>query len=257
MMDNYITQLLREFGLNEKEISIYLNVVGKNGLTAYEISKNTKIHKSTCYDVLNRLVEKGFVNVISNKSKRCYSINDLSKVLGRVKNKEAILNELIPKIKEIENEESNSIISVEEKNAFSEFNEKLMELAKAKKITFLYMISNSSGLTTFNSRIFHKFLFSEARKKNISKNIKIKTIWDERFRNDLFAKQFREFGKQRFLENLPNKSTTFIYDNYVAFAFINEKESYIEIKNKKISEEMKTYFEYLWEISNNFNKTKN
>jgi hypothetical protein len=61
--------------------------------------------------------------------------------------------------------------------------------------------------------------------------------------------QFAKLGKNKFLDKLPNQATTFIYDGCVAFVFLDEYDSFIEIKNEMVAEEMKAYFEYLWKIA--------
>ena len=60
-MKEDIMNTLKEYGLSPKEVDIFLFLVENNGITAYKIANGTKIFKSTCYDVLERLISKGFV----------------------------------------------------------------------------------------------------------------------------------------------------------------------------------------------------
>ena len=94
-MHTSVTGILKECGLNEGEINIYLHLVGKNRLTAYRIAKDIKIHRSTCYDLLNRLEQKGFARVSEEDNKRYYSAGDLNKVLGNIKHDESLLLSLM------------------------------------------------------------------------------------------------------------------------------------------------------------------
>ena len=50
-MNQEIVVLLREIGLEEKEITLYLALIGKRKLTAYVLAKETKI---------NRIEDTGF-----------------------------------------------------------------------------------------------------------------------------------------------------------------------------------------------------
>ena len=71
-MNINVALLLKEYGLEDNEIKVYLYLVGKRELTAYNIAKETKIHRSTCYDILDRLISKGFVTQSGEKNKRFY-----------------------------------------------------------------------------------------------------------------------------------------------------------------------------------------
>ena len=58
---------------------------------------------------------------------------------------------------------------------------------------------------------------------------------------------FSGLGEDRFLEKLPTLATTVIFGEYLAYLFtMNETPQVIEIQNKLIAEENKTYFSYLW-----------
>ena len=74
-MEAELSKLLKEYGLNDKEIKIYIYLVGNNQLTAYRIAKETKIHRSTCYDILEKLIQKSFVSKTEEKTKAFYSAN--------------------------------------------------------------------------------------------------------------------------------------------------------------------------------------
>ena len=60
--------MLEEFGLTQTEEKVYL-VLSQSGISpASDIIKKTQLHRTTVYDVLNRLIEKGIVSfVIKNK----------------------------------------------------------------------------------------------------------------------------------------------------------------------------------------------
>ena len=248
-MDEKIYPILKEYGLDEKEISTYLYLVRNKGLTAYQIAKDTHTHRSNCYNVLDRLIIKGFVSSSTTGDKKVYTPNELSGVLGKIKSKESLILTLIPEIAKIVSSDETTVRYANTQNSFGQFNIKLYDMAKKGKLTFGYMISNSPELTTKSSRILIERLLSELSQAKSLKTIECKAIWDKKFKEHEFMKQFAKLGKNRFLDKLPNQATTFIYDGHVAFVFLDENDSFIEIKNKMIAEEMKSYFGYLWEIA--------
>jgi len=245
-MESQIITLLKEYGLDDKENKIYTYLVSRGRLTAYQISKDTKLLRSNSYNVLSRLIDKGFVSELIVDGKKFYFANELSGVIGKLKNKESLLESLIPQVKSLMNKNETKIKYVNTKNSFAQFNNFLLDLVKEGNLTFCYMISNSSELTTTSSKILVKRLLAEVKLSNSFRKINAKAIWDKKYKNDPFTKRFLKLGKNRFLEKLPNKATLFIFDGYVAFLFLDETDSFIEIKNGDIAEEMKSYFEYLW-----------
>ncbi len=248
-MAEIILNLLREYGLDEKESKIYEYLVSKGKLTAYKISKDTKILRSNSYNVLARLIEKGFVAESIKEDKKLYYTNDLNAVIGKIKNKEAILEALIPQVEILKVEKETEVNHLNTKNSFAQFNNKLFNLANQGKLSFCYMMSNSPALTTKSSKIFIKRLLKELNKNNSLSKIDAKAIWDIKFKNDNFINQFVKLGKNRFLEKLPNQATMFVYDGCVVFLYLDNNDNFIEIKNDKIAKEIKCYFEYLWQIA--------
>ena len=136
-MEAELSILLKEYGLTDKEIKIYLYLVGNNQLTAYKIAKETHIHRSTCYDILERLINKGFVSKIERQRKGFYSANEASKILTTIKNKEAILNNIMPKLQTLENKQKTNVKFVENPQAQHEFDVKLLSLLKQSKISLI------------------------------------------------------------------------------------------------------------------------
>ncbi|MGV8151414.1 MAG: TrmB family transcriptional regulator [Candidatus Woesearchaeota archaeon] len=248
-MSENIPSLLKEYGLDENETNIYLHLVRKRELTAYQIAKDIHIHRSNCYNILDRLVEKGFVAVSTIRDKKLYSPNELTNVLGKIKNKESILLSIMPEIKKIQSTEDTTVNYANTKNSFAQFNTNLYNMAKNRELTFAYMISNSPDLTTKSSRILGERLLVDLKNSKSLKSIDCRAIWDVKFKNHKFMQQFAKLGKNRFLKNLPNQATTFIYDKHVAFVFLDETDCFIEIKSGIIAKEMKSYFEYLWSIA--------
>jgi sugar-specific transcriptional regulator TrmB len=247
-MKEEISSTLKEYGLTDKEIMIFIYLVENDRTTAYQIAKGTKIFKSTCYDVLDRLITKGFVSKFMDNNKTMYSTRDITEILGIVKSKETLLTSLIPKIKSLESKEQTFVKHVDSDNAFLGIDTKISELAKIEKLTFVYMLGNNPELTTKSSVILIEKLINELSRKKVKNKVNCKGLWNPEFRNNKFMKEFERLGENKFI-NLPSNATTIIFDGHVVFFFIEDKPNTIEIKNKKISEEMKFYFENLWKVA--------
>lgn len=248
-MEAKITPLLKEYGLSQKEIKTYLTIVGSVELTAYSLAKKTGIHRSTTYDILDRLMSKGFVNKIEKNGRVLYSTIEISDVISRLKDKESILLSLIPEFEKLREKDISKVRVLESESGQKQFNFNLFNLIKEGKITEIYTIGNDYVKHT-SSQLFLERLLREAKGKKLPKKIKYKGIWDERFRNGKLVKLFSGIGEDRFIQNLPTKVTTVIFGDYVAYLFtLNETPQVIEIQNKLIADENKAYFLHLWQLA--------
>lgn len=247
-MEAELISLLKEYGLNENEIRIFLYLVGNKELTAYTIAKETKIHRSTCYDILERLVSKGFVSIINKEDKKYYCVNEISRVISQLKDKETILLSIMPKLQNLEQKQETKVRILEDAEGQKQFNFDLFTKLKNKQISYCYMIGNTYA-STLSSNIFIERLIKEIKTLKLNKKVEYKGIWDERFREDKLILQYNYLGENRFLKNLPSKVGTIILDNFVAFLYTSDKPYVVEVKNKLIAEELKVYFENLWSLA--------
>lgn len=247
-MEANITLLLKEYGLDDNEIKVYLQLVGNKELTAYKVAKETRIHRSTCYDVLERLVSKGFVTKLEKGGTQHYSANEMSRLISNLKDKESILLSLIPDLQQLEQKQKTKVKLLEDAGGQKQFNFNLFTLAKNKQINFVYIIGNTAA-STLGSNIFINRLINEFERNKLKKHILYKGIWSFKSKGDKLVKVYNKLGENRFLENLPSKVGTIIYGEYVAFLYTEDKSYAIEIKNGLLAQEFKTYFEHMWKLT--------
>lgn len=66
-------QELRDFGLSDNEIKVYLALLNKGAMKPTELAKHTGFARPYIYDVLQRLQEKGITGTVVQNQKRCYT----------------------------------------------------------------------------------------------------------------------------------------------------------------------------------------
>src|SRR3989344_5927610 len=64
-----IVENLRQFGLNEKEISVYLSLISLGRSPVRLVAKEAKVNRGTTYDILKNLVELGLVSYYKDYGK--------------------------------------------------------------------------------------------------------------------------------------------------------------------------------------------
>ena len=255
-MKDKITRLLEEYGLDKKEIKIYLLLVEKEELNAYSLAKIAGIHRSTTYAVLERLISKGFINRIQKDEKIFYSAFEITQTITKIKEKESILLSLIPEFEKAREEGISKVRVLESEESQKQFNFNLFNQISKGNIKELYIISAGPSKTisperkhseNLSSEIFLESLLKEIKRKKLHKKIEYKGIWNEKFKESEILKLFFGLGENKFLKKLPTLATTVIFGEYLVYLFtINGVPQVIEIQNKLIAEENKVYFSYLW-----------
>ena len=243
-------EILRELGLDDKEIRIYKNLVAKKQLTAYEVAKNTSINRSTVYDSLDRLVRKGFVSSIVINGKKFYQVKDIGKIISSLKEKETLVQALLPEILKAQTGSDVGVELIEGIQGQRDFFFSLFNLAKNRQVKSLHMIGSGEP-STIGSRLYIRKLIGEWKKINTAKDVEFKCIWDDHYRGKSLVKELN-FGwksEDRFLPSLPSKVTISIYGDYIAFSFTIDKPYVIRIKNALVARTLDSYFGLLWGIA--------
>ena len=87
-----IVENLRQFGLNEKEISVYLSLISLGHSPVREISKTANVNRGTTYDILKSLIELGLVSHYKQDTKQHFVAEPPQKILDAIENKKRSLD---------------------------------------------------------------------------------------------------------------------------------------------------------------------
>ena len=242
--DAKMDEILRELGLEEKEIRIYKYLARKRQLTAYQIAKGIGLNRSTVYDNVDRLVRKGFVSSLILHGKKLYQVNTVDKILSSLKEKETLVHALLPEIKKLKGEQEVSVELLEGTEGQREHFFSVFNLGRQRIVKSLHVIGGGD-VSTFGSRLYIHKLIAEWKKLKRSGNYKC--IWDESFRGKAIVKQFNPGGEDRFLPSLPSEVTTLIFGDYVVIGFTMDKPYVIRIQHKLVAKTFESYFKLMWE----------
>ena len=258
-MESKIAIILQEYGLDDKEIKVYITLVEKGELNAYTLAKITGIHRSTTYAILDRLLVKGFISEIQKDGKTFYSAIEISKIASKIKEKESLLLSLIPEFEKIKEEGISRVRVFESKESQKQFSFNLFNQINSGNIKEFYLLSGGPSKEVnpekkdeedLTSKLFMERLIKELKKQKSSKKVEYKGIWNEKFKGSDLLKLFSGLGEDKFLKEIPTLATLVIYGEYIAYLFtINGNPQVIEIQNRLIAEENRAYFLYLWKIA--------
>jgi len=91
---------LLEFGFEHKEAKIYLTLLKLGNVTASRIAKETGLDRRTTYDVLARLIDKGFVGYFLKNNVKNFTATNPENLVEDLKRKQEKLGKLLPDLLE-------------------------------------------------------------------------------------------------------------------------------------------------------------
>lgn len=100
-MPTTIKNILKEFGLNEQEISVHLACLECGSCFASHIARKAKINRSSCYIILDELIKKGLINKSGVEKKFQFTAEKPERLLSLIKEKESKAKELAIKFSAI------------------------------------------------------------------------------------------------------------------------------------------------------------
>jgi sugar-specific transcriptional regulator TrmB len=230
--------VLKQAGLNNNEIEVYLCLIRLGSITVSRISQETNLHRSNLYDTIEKLQNKGLVSHIIKNNIKYYQAAPPTRILEYLKEKLNIVSSIIPDLT------------------------KLSELPKEKTIVELY--KGKEGLKTVFKDIIKTtkefYVFGEAEKieeilpiyskqffRQIDeKNIKEKVI----FKKQTKIKSKTKKGEYKFISEEYYVPTSFnIYNNKVALFIWSLPIYIILITNKEIADSYRKYFNVMWKLA--------
>lgn len=244
-----ITQL-EKIGLKEKEAKIYIALITKGESLANQLAKETKILRSSIYDYLEILLEKGFVSYVIKSGKKYFQAVDPNKILDnfeeKKKEEEKTLRDIIPKIKKIQNTSKNKTKT------------EIFQGKEGIKTVFSYILKESPKeiLSYGSSGASYKILpyFMEHwHNQRVKQNINLKIIYNRVQESKERIKKGPSLKKSE-IRFLPIKDIsltgTLIYNNKVLMLILNpESPLAIFIESDEISKQYKNDYSILWKNS--------
>jgi len=241
---------LEKIGLKEKEARVYVALLKKGETIANGLAKETNILRSSIYDYLDILLEKGFVSYTIKSGKKYFHAVNPSKILDNFKDQknreEKALKEIIPKLSDLQN--------IAEKKA----NVEIFEGKEGMKTIFSRILKDNPNeiLAYGSSGASHKllpFFMEHWHKQRIKQKIHTKIIYNKVQE----SKERIEKGpslKNAEIRFMPiddiSLTGTMIYQNKVLIMMFNpEVPLVIQIESLEIADQYKANFEILWKSS--------
>ncbi len=242
-----IQESLRQLGLSERESKVYQELLKIGPTTITNIIKSTGIPSSKIYNILERLMQKGLATQIIVKGKREFHPASPDKLFSLIKEKENIINEILPSLQalyEKTNEETIAEIYKGKEGAKAIFEDILKE---GKNWLSIGASAKSEVVLPYYMDNFYKRMYS--------KRIDLKSLFTN---NEETLKLKSKLGKYKNIEirflpkEIKNLMSVFIYSDRIAIILITSdieiNPIIILIKSKESADSYRDYFNWLWKL---------
>jgi len=238
-----ITEKLEKLGLNKKEAQIYLAALESGETNIEGLSKKSKIKRTTVYDIVESLKEKGLLSSTFSKKKKYIFANDPRKINEKLDEQKAIFRKLMPELLSISN-------LIEKKPRI-----KIFEREEGLKEIYLNILRYPDRpIYTWASEEMFNFLDSDFLSDNFKKRMGSK-IWTHVIApNNEDMRKYKADGQKQLRitklideQKYPIGVEVDLYAGYkVGILLFNEKIALL-IESKKLHDGLKSIFDFNWD----------
>ena len=233
-------EALKEFGLNDKETKVYLALLSLGTSSVNRIAEQADIIRTTAYDILKSLIEKGLASYVIKSGVKYYESAAPEKIIAILDEKKRKVQEILPALKKIR-----EFVLEKPKVEIYEGKEGLKTILEDMLITKKDICGYSSvKLLKLLEYYFPNFIRRRAKLK-----IKTRVIMERsKETKKLKKKDTEELRELRFIKEASNfKLGYYIYGNKVSILIAKQEEPMgILIENEELAEAEKLIFERVW-----------
>ncbi len=234
-MDNEkINKILGKLGLSINEVKVYLTLTDNGSLKAGSISKVAQMDRSSCYNALKVLQEKGLVSYVLIGKIKWFQAAGPRRLLEYLKEQEEDISLIIPELSE------------RHKRNKVEGQVRLFKGIKGIKTIFLDIIKEKKDNFVFGSegQFSEKMPEFALQFDRLKRENKIHTKLLLRKDRKELDKKTSEYG---YLPNISESpAVTNIYGDKIAIIIWTDEPEGIIIENAAAAKAYKSYFDFMW-----------
>lgn len=241
-----INEVLIQFGLNDKEASVYLALLELGTATVHPIATKAGIKRPTTYLILDELQKKGLVSMVPRVKKVLYTAESPEKLLNDMHKKQELIKRFMPNMMALYNAKLDKpqVLLFEGKDAVRETYDKILN---AKEVAWFSTIKDV--LSVYPE--FPKKLNIQA----MTGAVNVRELLTRSQADFEYAKnmQHGKHFQQRFVQGSGEFLTdNCLYDGKVVFFYFQPHVSAIQISSQAIYQSMKTLYEFAWQAAESY-----
>ena len=228
-------QELREYGLTNNEIKVYLALIDYGPCLAGLISRKTGLHRRTVYDTTEMLIKKGLLGYILKNNRRLFQASNPKIILETIQEKQDLLTPIVKSL-----EEKYSKTREKEETNFYKGKEGLKTVFEDQLNSKEVLILGASA-KAYEVLQFYFHWYDKTRKQ---KKIKVRIIAEDKRIKRIPLAEIRYLP-----EKYASPVAVNIYGEKTAVILWAKEPIAIVIKHPEIAQGYRNYFELLWRIA--------
>lgn len=234
---------LQQLDLTGKKADVYLAALELGSSTVIEIAKKAGIKRTTAYDILLDLMQKGLVSQTTKGKKKLFVGEDPEKIKKDLQGKESLISEILPMLKSVYN-----VRGVKPRIRFYEGIEGLKE-------TYNDTLKYTGEMLVFTSEDVVKILgldwANDYMAKRTKNNLRVRAIMpsSEVLKKDIVPRD-REFLRASKLidpKKYPFSMEINIYGHSKVSLMSSKEQLGLVIESTEVYNTMKLIFELIWD----------
>lgn len=243
-------QILREIGLSEGEIKIYLALLRIGEAKKTELAKESGVSSSKIYEVCSKLQKKGVIGTIVKDKKTHFQAMEPKRLLdffnektAKIEQQKKELEKAIPVLENYSQIQDSKAVMYEGLPAIKNFFRSILE--ELQKGDEYYVIGVNYG----NSLPGIKEFFENYHKQRAEKGIKVKMLVNGDAK-EILVKTSLEKSEIRYLPQYLMSNMIILFYKQKSFIFFLAKDAPgMLIENEEVTKGFKTYFDAFWKIA--------
>lgn len=231
-----IRAVLEETGLSEGETTVYLSLLKKGELAASAIAKETKLHRTTVYDFLEKLQEKILVTHTIKNGVKHFEATPPQRFIDLLEDRQDKVRTILPTLESLR-QKTDEHLSVEVLSGKQGFIAIWNDLLRAKE-DYVVLGSADEKYANMLGETANRYLQKEAQ---LGMKCKILIHRDESKTFDFPHLEYRYLPK-----DTPILTSAIIYGNKVGIHLF-EPMTTILVENENFATSYRNYFRLLWE----------
>ncbi len=241
-MTQKLTQALKQIGLTNTEIKVYLTLLDLGQSLAGSIATKANLYRKNVYDALSTLLKKGLVTCVVKSNRKYWNPINPKAINSIIDEKTQIIRSIMPDlVKRFKTSNiKKNIIIFEDIKGMKNFYYDMLEQKQSIQIL---------GATGKAYSKLKYFIHPWTKKINKS-NIRFKVLWNhDAVNKNMFTKKIKKTTSRTLPKNISTPTQIFIYGNKSAIVIWSQEPTAILIENKEITKGFKQYFEFMWNLS--------
>jgi sugar-specific transcriptional regulator TrmB len=244
--------LLYKIGLSKGEVAVYIALIGLGEATISPIVSVSKVTKSKVYDILDKLIDKGFVGFITKDGVKHYNANNpqmiteyVDKKLDEIQNTKNQLHKVIQELL-LQRNLSNQKRIAEIYEGFKGLKAIREELRDSMKVGETMLIL---GAPKIANEKWESWLL-EFHKKRIKKRVGLKMIYNSDVREYGKLREKMKLTEIKYLpNNLVSPNWIDIFPEEILIVTVLKEPITFLLRDKEVAKSFKAYFDIMWKES--------